>query len=166
MTDRLNLTEILDQELKVGPVRLSLADLKFPSGIQRQINKLNSLLTAVFVLYVLGIGFSGISMILCAVGFFLTLNRLLMLSNLAVASLAGFAYMLGSLITTIGANEGADTITDVGETVGVSARAGQKFIVISWVAFALATATTIYWFAELWIERRRRKRSWTEKPAK
>ena len=150
----------------MGPVHLNLADLRFPSGIQRQVNKLNSLLLAVFVFYVLGIGFSGLSMVLCVVGIVMTLSRLIALSNFAAAALAALTYMIGAIITTIGANEGAETISDFGENVGVSASAGKKFIVLSWVAFAVMAVATIYWFGELWIDRRSRKRVWTEKPAR
>lgn len=162
--DHINITELLDHELKVGPVHLNAAALSFPQGIQRQVDKLNSLLLAVFVFYVLGIGFSGLAMLLCVAGFFFVLSRVVMLSNLAAAALAGLTYLIGSLIVTIGAREAASTISDFGEDVGVSADAGQKFIILSWVAFALMAVATVYWFAELWIDRRNRKRVWTEKP--
>jgi hypothetical protein len=164
--DRLNLTELVDHELELGPLDLNLADLQWPAGIQNQLDKLNGLLLAIFIFYVLGIGFSGLAILLCIAAFFLAIRKTVTLSNFAVAFLAALALVIGSIITTVGAKEGAKTINDFGKDVGVSASPGMKFITISWVAFAMMAAATLYWMVEFCLDRRARKRVFTEKHRK
>jgi hypothetical protein len=164
--NRVNLTDVLSHELELGPFHLNLAQLHWPSGIQNQLDKLNRLLLAVFVLYVLGAGLSGLAMIGAAAAIFTALRGAVTLSNFAVALLAALALAVGAVITTVAAKEGADTINDFGAEVGVVAVAGQQFIVISWVAFAVMAAATIYWTAEFFLARRARRRVFTEKHRK
>jgi hypothetical protein len=158
------LTELVNHELDVGPFDINLADLKWPDGIQRQLDKINRLLLAVFVFYCLGVGFAGLSILSSLAAFFLTGKRSITIGNFALACLAALSIAIGAIITTVGANQTAETITDIGENVGIAAYSGQKFIVISWVAFALMAAATLYWVTDVCLDRRSRKRVFTEKP--
>jgi hypothetical protein len=165
-SDRLNLTDVLDHELKAGPLKISLADINWPSSIQKQIDRINGFLLAIFILYCLAIGFSGLAMLGSAGALFTGLTRLAIFANFTFAALAALVLLIASVIVIVAARQGQEMITDVGEAVGVSAIAGEKFIILSWVAFAVMAAATIYWLAQFWLERRARKRVFTEKPGK
>ncbi|KDN66544.1 putative SUR7 protein [Colletotrichum sublineola] len=159
-----NLTKMLDQELSVGPLRLSLADLNWPDTIEETMDKVNKALLAIWVLYVLGIAFSGLAILGSLAAFFLGFKKRMTLTNFLFAILSALVLFAGSLVTTIGAKEGAKQITDVGEEIGISAEAGQKFMIISWVAFATMFAAAIYWITQFCLERRStRRRGFTEK---
>ncbi|KAF6842275.1 SUR7 protein [Colletotrichum musicola] len=165
-----NLTEMLDQELSIGPLRVSLADLNWPDDIEDTLDKVNKFLLAIFILYVVGIGFSGLSILGSLAAFFLGFRKLVTITNFVFTVLASIAFLAGSLITTIGAKEGAKQINDIGDDIGISAEAGQKFMIISWVAFAVIAAAAVYWVAQFCVGRRSRSRSprrtYTEKQHK
>jgi uncharacterized membrane protein (UPF0182 family) len=118
---------------------------------------------AIFIFYVLGIGFAGCAILGSIGAFVMPFKRLVTMSNFVITALSSLCFLIGSVITTIGAKEGAETISDFGEDVGVSASAGEKFIVISWVSFAVMAVATVYWMADFCLERRSRKRVYTEK---
>ncbi|KAK6224642.1 SUR7 protein [Colletotrichum tabaci] len=159
-----NLTRMLDQELSIGPLRLSLADLNWPDTIEDTLDKVNKFLLAIWVLYVLGIAFSGLAVLGSLAAFFLGFKKRTTVTNFVFAILAALVLFAGSLITTIGAKEGAKQITDIGEDIGISAKAGQKFMIISWVAFAVMFAAAVYWVTQFCVERRStRRRGFSEK---
>ncbi|KAJ0305180.1 hypothetical protein COL5a_010217 [Colletotrichum fioriniae] len=160
-----NLTKMLDQELEIGPLSLSLSDLNWPDTIEDAMDKVNKALLAIFVLYVMGIGFSGLAILGSLAAFFLGFKKRMTLTNFAFAFLAALVLFAGSLVTTIGAKDGAKQITDIGEDVGISAKVGQKFMIISWVAFAVMFAASVYWVTQFCAERRSRRtsRGYTEK---
>ncbi|OLN97595.1 SUR7 family protein pun1-like protein 1 [Colletotrichum chlorophyti] len=160
---QVNLTRMLDQELSVGPLRLSLADLNWPDSIEDTMDMVNKFLLAVWVLYVLGIAFSGLAILGSLAAFFLGFKRRMTVSNFILTLLAAIVLFAGSLITTIGANKGAKEISDIGDDIGISATAGRKFMIISWVAFAVMVVAAIYWVTQFCVERRSRKRIYSEK---
>lgn len=158
-----NLTKMLDQELEIGPLSISIADLEWPDSIEDTLDKVNKFLLAIWVLYVLAIGFSGLSILGSLAAFFMGFKKSMTVTNFIFAFLATLVLFAGSLITTIGAKEGAKQITDLGEDIGIAASAGQKFMIISWVSFAVMFAAAIYWVTQFCVERRPRKRVYTEK---
>ena len=114
----------------------------------------------------IGMGLSGLCVVL-AVGDLLMgdRKRLFALIGLAVAGLATLALMIGAAITTAAATNGADTITDIGENVGVYASAGTKFMALSWVSFAVMFLAFAFWAVSMCSHRRAKKRAmYGEKP--
>ncbi|TDZ22761.1 SUR7 family protein pun1 [Colletotrichum orbiculare MAFF 240422] len=158
-----NLTKMLDQELSIGPMQISLADLEWPDSLEDALDKVNKALLAIFVLYVLGIAFSGLAILGSLAAFFLGFKKLMTVTNFVFAFLAALVLFAGSLVTTIGAKEGAKQINDLGEDVRISADVGQKFMIISWVAFAVMAAAAVYWVTQFCVDRRSRRRGYTEK---
>ncbi|KAF9870341.1 SUR7 protein [Colletotrichum karsti] len=158
-----NLTKMLDQELSVGPLRLSLADLDWPETIEDALDKVNKALLSIFVLYVLGIGFSGLAILGSLAAIFLGFSKGVTIVNFVFAILAAIVLFAGSLVTTIGAREGAKQINDLGDDIGLSANVGTKFMIISWVAFAVMAAAAVYWVTQCCASRRAKKRGYTEK---
>ena len=154
------MTEILNHELEIGPFNLNLADINWPDDVQDSIDTLNDALLGLFILYVLGVGFSGLAMLGCIVGFFLAGRRSIVWLNLVFALLAALAITIGSILVTVAATKGVDKINDIGDDVGISASAGKKFLAITWVAAGFMIAATIYWATQICLIRREKKRQW------
>ncbi|KPM39179.1 hypothetical protein AK830_g7369 [Neonectria ditissima] len=157
---RFDLNKMLSQELDVGPFDLTLKDLNWPDAIDDAIDTLNGALLGMFILYVLGVGFSGLAMLACMAAFFLAGRRSVALGNLVLALLAALSITVGSIIATVAAHKGVDKINDLGDDIGLSADLGSKFIAVTWVSSAFMLAATAYWAAHLCLMRREKKREW------
>jgi hypothetical protein len=68
--------------------------------------------------------------------------------------------LAGNGITTYIAKSLANKINDFGQHIGLSASSGQKFLIITWIAFALIAVTAGYWTKEY----RQRARHVVSKP--
>lgn len=153
-----NITAKLDHELSVGPLKLNLADLGFTQDLQAAFNKIPHLLMALAVVYILAVGFTGLSFLGSLAALPLidgARARSVLLANLCAAGLAAVLLLIGSLITTVGAREAADTIEDLGRDIGLAATAGAKFLGMSWAAFGLMAVAAAYWAWQLVRSRRR-----------
>lgn len=153
-----NLTEVLDHEISVGPLDLNPADLPIPDEINDAINYVNGFLLAIFVLFCIGAGFAGLSFLagiaaLSTGGMGRSRNgavktgpsRGMSLINAILTGLAALALAIGAAITTAVAKKGQGEINDKGSEVGISANAGTKFIIITWVSFATMFLALVYW---------------------
>lgn len=158
LLDRFNLTEILNQELSIGPLDISLADIDWPDSIQDKISDLNSALLALFSFFVLGVGFSGLSMLACIPAFFLGDKKIILFMNTALASLAAATITLGSIVVTAASSIAANAINKAGEKITLVATKGTKFYIISWIAAIFMIITSLFWtgkFAMLWKKEKR-----------
>ncbi|POR38809.1 Uncharacterized protein TPAR_00994 [Tolypocladium paradoxum] len=154
---RLNLTDILDHELKVGPLKLNLSDINWPDSIQDKLDVLNDALLALFIVYVLAMGFSGLSMLLNLGALLLPGKTGLLLLNLIVGSLGGLACTIGSIVVTVAGSKGVREINDKGAKVGISAERGTQFYLLSWIATGFMLAVAIFWLAQFLALRRKKK---------
>lgn len=161
---RFNLSEMIDHELEVGPFSLNLADINWPDEIDDALDTINAALLALFIVYVLGIGFSGLGMLTCILAFFLFTRRGINALNLVLATLAAISLTVGSIVATIASSKGVNKINEFGDDVGISAHAGTKFLGISWAASGVMIVAMIYWVVNMCMARRERKREW--KPRK
>lgn len=118
---------------------------------------LNDALLALFVVYVLGMGFSGLSMLLNLGAFLLPGKAGLLLLNLVVGSLSALACTIGSIIVTVAGSKGVQQINDKGARVGISAERGTKFYVLSWVATGFMLSVAIFWLVQFLALRRGKK---------
>lgn len=155
--DRLKLDEVLDEELSAGPFSLNLADIDWPEEIQDNIDKLNDLILALFVFYVLGMGFSGLSLIGTVLGFLKPKSVLINLTNLILASLAALVLIVGAAIATAAGTKGVKEINKVAEKAGVEAQRGTNFIIINWVAAGVMFFSTLFWAWRFHVARKERK---------
>ncbi|KAF3768303.1 hypothetical protein M406DRAFT_249383 [Cryphonectria parasitica EP155] len=64
-TTLLNISTLLDHQLKMGPLHLNLNKLGFTQDFQDQLNKIPGLFQALTGLYILAIAFSVLSLLLC-----------------------------------------------------------------------------------------------------
>ncbi|KAF3024275.1 hypothetical protein E8E14_013077 [Neopestalotiopsis sp. 37M] len=151
-----NLTEVLDHEISVGPLDLNPADLPVPDDITDAINYLNGFLLAIFILFCIGAGFAGLSFLAAIAALSLGgtsktgktgPSRLMSLINVILTGLSSLALLIGAAITTAVAKKGEEKINDKGSEVGISANAGTKFIIITWVSFAAMFVAVLYWVA-------------------
>ncbi|PFH61040.1 hypothetical protein XA68_18357 [Ophiocordyceps unilateralis] len=153
-THRLNLTRLVDGQLNLGPLNLSLADIGWPDSVQDKIDALNDALTGLFVVYVLAMGCSGLSMLAGLGAFFLPGLGALTLVNLVVASLGGLSCFVGSIIVAATASKAVKHINDRGARFGISAERGVKFYTMGWVATGFMFAVTVYWLGQFFAMRR------------
>lgn len=161
-TYRMNLTEILNKQLEAGPMNINLADLNWPPEIQEKLDIINDLLLGLFIVYVLGMGFSGLAILGTVASMILASSRLLTLFNFVLSALAAISITAGSIIVTVAGVKGVDELNKVAEDFGVHAERGRNFLIISWVAAGCMIAAAVFWttrFCMLCVERRREKRA-------
>jgi hypothetical protein len=169
VSSQFNLSSILNQEIELGPLDLKASDLPLPDSVTDAINTLNSAMLAIFVFYVLGIVFSGLSFLACIAT--LSLNStswVIALFNSILSGLATLTYGIGSAITTAVAKRGESQINEMGDDVGITATAGNKFLIITWVAFGATFLAFLVWNTSccmgLWARVKNPRHTDTEKP--
>ncbi|SPN98597.1 uncharacterized protein DNG_01642 [Cephalotrichum gorgonifer] len=144
--NRIDLNALLGESLSAGPIDISLEDLSFPAGIQRQVAKLNSALQAVFVLYALAVGLTGLTILTTLASVFLpSFAALFTIANAVLSTVAAVNLALGSAVVTAATAGAAEALGDLGENIGVSAKVGQDFINLTWIAFGLVGVAAAYW---------------------
>lgn len=155
---------MLSHELEIGPFQLDLADINWPDDIQDKLDIVNKVLLGLFIVYVVGIAFSGLAILTSIGALFLVGRTSILLINFLLTTLAALAITIGSIVVTVAAKEGVHEINKVGEDVGVSATIGKKLLIITWVAAGVAIAAKVYWATALCLIWREKRRRW--KPRK
>jgi hypothetical protein len=156
-----NPTEIVEQRLNESGLNVTLGDLNWPADIQRGIDALHVLQTAVFVLYCIAIGLIFVSLVTAILAFFAS-GRLSACVNVLVASLAFLAIGLASaLITAVGV-KGVEVINQHGRQIGLEAHRGNKFLAITWAATGVMLIALIWWIVETCVGRRKRGQSYAK----
>ncbi|KAH7328129.1 actin cortical patch SUR7/pH-response regulator pali [Stachybotrys elegans] len=155
--NRLNLTDILDQQLRVGPLELSLNDIDWPSDVQDAIQMLNNVLLGLFILYVLTMAFSGLTIIGTIVAVFL-LSRGVVLINMVIASLGMLTSTIASIIVTVVMTRGIDELNDVGQDIGLQGQRGSQFLTLTWIVSAFMIAATASYTVQCCLLTRQRRR--------
>lgn len=150
---------MLDLDLGAGSLRISLADIDWPESLQDKVDILNNSLLALFIIYVLAMGLSGLSMLLNAGALVLPTKTAMVLVNLATASMGSLACIIGSTIITVAGSKAVDSINERGARVGLSAQRGFKLHVLAWIATGFMLAVTAFWFAQFFIVKSRARRS-------
>ncbi|KAI1415784.1 hypothetical protein F5Y13DRAFT_206724 [Hypoxylon sp. FL1857] len=154
-----NLTDVLQKEIDAGPLKINATNIPIPDSIRETIDYLNSFLLAIFILYVLGSGFSGLSFLSCIIVLTLrrdSIGRGTTVINAALTALAALSLAIGSAIATAISKKGVSEINSAGDDAGISAVEGTKFMIISWVAFAVMFVALLFWSVSCCLPRRRR----------
>ncbi|KAI0176059.1 hypothetical protein GGR52DRAFT_342856 [Hypoxylon sp. FL1284] len=172
-----NLTDVLQREIDAGPLHINAGDIPIPADIQSAIDDVNSLLLAIFVLYVLSSGLSGLSFLSCIAVLTLSsrggsggVGRGAVLVNAALCTLATLALVLGAAVATAASKKGSSEIDERGADAGISAIEGTRFVAIAWVAFAAMFVALLFWCVSCCVPRRRRHHTpasaaaWSDKP--
>ena len=149
-----NITEIIQSELKAPA---TLGQLDWPQDIQTALDALNYATRAMFVLYCVGIGVTGLAMLGALAGFFAHgiahawLNALL---DLVAFLLIGIASALATAIAVIATN----AVNQYGGPIGVAAYRGTGFLALTWVATALVFVAMFAWVFDCCAGRRKQHR--------
>ncbi|KAJ3578222.1 hypothetical protein NPX13_g2348 [Xylaria arbuscula] len=145
---RLNLSEILDHEIKAGPLDLNINQIPLPDSVQNAVDTVNDALRALLVLYALASGLSGLTFLvsLAVIVFFRKrVHMLIVWANIALSGLGALILLIGSAVVTYVNNKAVKEIDDAGKDVGISGIRGSKFIAISWISFGLMLFISLYW---------------------
>ncbi|KAI0596479.1 actin cortical patch SUR7/pH-response regulator pali [Biscogniauxia sp. FL1348] len=160
-----NLSNIVAMEISAGPLNIDVVDLLLPEGVQETIDTLNKYTRVAFVLYVLGSVLSGLSFLACVAVLTLKwrqdgdgsgIGRPTLLANLALTGLATLVLAIGSAVATAIERRGVAEINDRGAGAGITGIAGPKFLVISWLAFAVMLVALLFWAVPFCLPRCRR----------
>ncbi|KUI72484.1 hypothetical protein VM1G_07624 [Cytospora mali] len=154
----LNISALLDHELKVGPFSLDLADMGLATGIQDKINDIPKIIKVLVSMYIIAAVFIGLGL-LASIGAVLVMPnpsaQLIIISNLGLAGLAVLFLLIGNVVTTRGSEEIVKVVTKDGKKFGLSAEKGIKFLAITWTTFGLMFLTVLYWAYEFFAEKKR-----------
>lgn len=159
-----DITALLEKELEDGPANITLADIKWPDAIQNGLDGLNTAFDAAFILYCIGIGAAGLSILTSLISPFID-RRIFSLANGALAGLSFFCLLITSIIITIVQNKATGLINKHGNDIGLYAYKGQKFLILTWVAVAAMFVSLVLWAALFCVGRKKEKREYTEKRA-
>lgn len=154
-TNGYNVSAFLDHGLQVGRLRITLADLGFTRKLQKTIDKLNSVLRAFTAILIVGVGFTGLSLIASVIAIFLVTRkeRGIVLTNLVLAGLALGFLILSGLTGSIAAGVASDDTNEEGGFIGLSVKMGVGYIVLTWVSVGLMFITFGFWLWH-WLRRR------------
>ncbi|KAK4132011.1 hypothetical protein BT67DRAFT_435866 [Trichocladium antarcticum] len=163
-----------------APIHPSLSDLGLTAALSSALNSLNTTLNAFAVIFSIGVGLTGLSVLCSTAGMFPEFyknatnnnhshrnshcSRAEFLSawvNLIIAAGAMFSLVLGGLVATIGARVVAGEINSMGNTIGVGAAAGTEWVTLAWAGVGLMAVVVVYWGWKLGTVRRWRKRQKT-----
>ncbi|KAK5117689.1 hypothetical protein LTR62_005112 [Meristemomyces frigidus] len=149
---------VLQRELNAsGHSNINLTDLKWPEAIDKGLHALAAAQKATFVLYCVAIALIGLALLLAIVSVFFD-GRISAFVNVLVDWLAFLAIGLASAIVTAVAVKASHVINHYGNSVGVSASKGGKFLILTWVATAVMLAASLVWCADCVVERKEPKR--------
>lgn len=102
-------------------------------------------------LLIVAVGFTGLALLASLAALFLIPRheRGTILTNLALAGAALGFLIISGLMGTIAANVAADKTNELGDDIGLSAKMGTGYIVLTWVAVGLMMIALGYWLWQL-----------------
>ncbi|KAI9852629.1 MAG: hypothetical protein M1838_000077 [Thelocarpon superellum] len=165
---------IISSELKSG---ISLSDIRFPQAIEDDLAALHYAFNATFIIYCIGIGFTGLLILLSLVGFF-THDLFTVLGNVVLAfvclpsslyptfpspspdptNTAKLAFIfigIASAIITVVVVKASNSINSNGNDIGLYAYRGSKYLAMTWSATALLFLASVSWCFGCCFERHR-----------
>lgn len=155
-----NISEIIDKELRLGPLQLTLADIGFTEDIQNTMDMINKILKAFAIILIVTTVLTGISFLasLISLGLITRRERGVLLTNVVLSGIAMGMLIISGLLVTIGAHIGADKANEMGADIGLSAKPGTNYTIITWVAVGLMIITFIFWLRQ-WLKFKNGKHS-------
>lgn len=113
------------------------------------------------MIYALSAGLTGLSFISSILTILLLirhrLTKRIAYFNAGLTGLASLVLLIASAIVTYVNNKAVADIDDAGKDVGISGVKGVKFITLSWIAFGLVAAASVFWtvlttkFTQRWV---------------
>lgn len=102
------------------------------------------MLSGIFVIYILGIILSGVSILIYILALLFNYQAIIRLETIAMFLATIFLLLGSSIITTI-VVKGVSRFNALGEGLGVLAEKGAKFLAISWTASFAMFMATVCW---------------------
>lgn len=149
--------EIIEQKLNESGLDITLEDLNWPDDIERGMDTVHMLQTAVFVLYVISIVLIFLALVAALPALFAE-GRLAACCSVIASSLAFLAVGIASGLVTAVIVKGVEVINEHGEQIGLEAKRGNRFLAITWAATALVFLALCWWVVETCVGRRRKRR--------
>lgn len=140
-----NIADVLSQQLAVGPLRISLKDLHWPDDIQKVIDELSTALQAAVALYSISIAATGILIITSVITLFANKSTLLIMANFTLAGVSFLALFIASIIITVINSRTMKVVQEKGNTIGVFAYRGQKYLALTWCTMAVMSLAFLSW---------------------
>jgi hypothetical protein len=147
----------LQRELNKTGTGVTLEELHWPSAVEKGIHTLRIAQKAAFLLYCIAAGLIILAIIFSLFSFFVH-GRLSAFIDILLWSLAFFASVLASGITTAVAVKAAKVVNEHGKAIGVQANRGGRFMALTWVASGLCALNVFVWVFECLRGRRRANR--------
>jgi hypothetical protein len=152
-----NPTVALQVELNKTHTGVTLEDLHWPDAVNSGIHTLRLAQKAAFLLYCISAGLIILATTFSLFSFFIH-GRLSAFIDILLWTLAFFAALLASAITTAVAVKATHVVNRYGRDVGVAAKKGKGFMVLTWVAVGLCGLNVFVWVFECLRGRRRANR--------
>lgn len=151
LSEGYNISSILDRQLQVGPLRLTVDDLGVTEDVQNALDILNKVLKALAIILIVAVAFTGLAMLASIASLFLVPRggRGILLANIIISAIAFILLLVCGLLVTIGGRIVASKTNDMGDDIGLSARTGTNYIIIMWVAVGLMFITFAFWIWQL-----------------
>jgi hypothetical protein len=134
-----------------------LEELHWPTAVDSGIHTLRLAQKAAFLLYCISAGLIILAILFSFVSFFVH-GRLLAFIDILLWTLAFFATLLASAITTAVAVKASSVVNKHGKEIGVAASRGGRFMALTWVAVGLCGVNVFVWVFECLRGRRRADR--------
>lgn len=143
--DRLDLETIITNQLSLGPFDIKLPDLGWTDDIQANLDSLNEALLGFFVLYVLGITFCGLSILICLAAFVKPQHKKVVLSAVCISLIAASVLVAASIIATVMTTKGIDRMNRLTRHIGVEVQGGHKFLGLTWTSAVAILLAFMIW---------------------
>jgi hypothetical protein len=95
---------------------------------------------------------SGIAIILSFLGIFLPKNRILLYTNVSLASVGILTRSIDAILATVASAALVYVTNKFGKSVGVSASIGGIFIALIWLGFVFQSLASVYWYCVWFVE--------------
>ncbi|KAK7211374.1 hypothetical protein V2G26_018552 [Clonostachys chloroleuca] len=142
---RLDLETIITNQLSLGPFDIKLPDLGWTDDIQANLDSLNEALLGFFVLYVLGITFCGLSILICLAAFVKPQHKKVVLSAVCISLIAASVLVAASIIATVMTTKGIDRMNRLTRHIGVEVQGGHKFLGLTWTSAVAILLAFMIW---------------------
>ncbi|CAH0022262.1 unnamed protein product [Clonostachys rhizophaga] len=153
---RLDLETIINNQLSLGPFDIKLPDLGWTDDIQANLDSLNEALLGFFVLYVLGITFCGLSILICLAAFAKPEHKKVVLSAVSISLIAASVLVAASIIATVMTTKGIDRMNLLTRHIGVEVQGGHKFLGLTWTSAVAILLALMFWGTKYLIIRKGR----------
>lgn len=145
-------TQIIEDHL---PGDITLEDLNWPDEIETATDAIRTASIAMFVFWVIGIAFAGLTVIGALVTIF-TSGRLSVCGVFAMSLISFLSLGIAAAITTAIMVKATRAINKYGDDIGIAATMGSRFLGMSWAAAGLMLVATIVTLVQVFSGRKER----------